>query len=284
MKKIICLLVLMFVLLPAFSLSQRKLAPSTRARAQNAKWERLAANLAALEAISKPVRAYYTNLVRTDFDNGIGADVLARLLPSYVKYLKQSMLQRYGVDISFAFSAKDEGSSWLPPQLAPYARALGMLTVIGTGYVLIDEFSEAYIVRDLQQSGFTHDQAVAAAEHITNEGHRAAASFLCSVPDCYFKDIAEFLIFLEAVRDAKDYDPADYDPNEGDIPNSMIPGAGRSFPDDGGGIQGRIIGRPGPGQGESSKPVVTFGPCWVYGPVGVDQFGNPILGWYQIPC
>jgi hypothetical protein len=185
----------------------------------------------------------------------------------------------------------------LPPELAPLGGVLFWGMTVISCYYLVDEVGERYIVYDLEHnSNFTHDQAVAAAEHITNEGAIEAGRFVdsfCAPAPCIYEGLAELANYIEAIFEAKDNTNA-YDPNEGDIPDDMLPGHPRRFRsvgDGGGSPGGFFIGRPGPGQGVATgsgngngNGDVTLGPCRVYGPVGFDAFGNPVWGWYEVPC
>jgi hypothetical protein len=293
MKKTLCLLVMMLVLLPSVAVSQNKI---NRSRFQHNRLLRLAAAFESFLDISSPLRKYLSDLYKTDFDNIANApDVLRSLMPKTVAYAQERMAAQYGIDISVLFSpAKSPGRKGvlpnkptLPPELARFAGVLGWGMTVVSCYWLVDEVGERYIIYDLEHnSNFTHDEAVAAAEHITAEGAEEAGRFVDSysiVPLPFWEHLAKLANFIEALIEASDNDPNAYDPNEGDIPDNMRGGPGRVFPNDGGMPGGHFIGTPGPGQGTGNGNV-TIGPCYIFGPIGVDALGNVIYGWYPSPC
>jgi hypothetical protein len=313
MRKMLCLLMIILILFSSVSLAQNKFAPDAPDRLRHIRYLRLAATFEAYLSISSPLRKYLSDLFKTDFDNIANApDVIKRLLPTFIGYVENTLRTKYGVDISDLFMMVKRPprkgipglpvKPTLPPELEPIAGALGWGLVIIGWYIIIDEAGERMIVTDLQDhSNFTHDQAIAAAEHITREGSIEAGQMIDQVNNLMgLPGVAEGLFtlanYIEEIYDAKDYDPADYDPNEGYIPDRMLPGPGHRRPirsvGDGGGVPGGgfFTGRPGPGQGvatgngNNGNGGVTIGPCSVFGPIDFDALGNPIWGWYTVPC
>lgn len=268
MKKLLCLFAMTFMLFSSVSFSQTKVERSTY---RSVRYRQLAKNFEIFLVISKPLRDYYAKLFKTNFDQlENAAEVFASLMPTYTAHIQEQVLKKYGVDISSIFT---KAGPELPPELARFGRVIRFGSLLLTGLILLDTGLEHLVVYDLtHNSNFTHAEAEAAAEYISDESALAAGRLVDELIDrpleAPYETLAKIANFLEELVESNDRSA--YNPNEGDLPGGIGGGGPRT---NDGGLGGNVIGGGGPTtRNRPSDPGCTYLARIVYLPDGTVEF------------
>lgn len=289
MRKTLCLLISLVIVSSSFMLHKSKADegdpdPAVELTSEvNQIWDELLPWLADMERIFN-IKLEKTTAYRT----------LQATMPKLTNAVEEATAKRWGIvvqEVGNGFSrviftgtsSKAEASRATENQIGGwygfgqiFGRFLGPLPAIWflvNMNLLGDDILEYYLI-DVQVNQFNINEED--AEH--NADYLTDKLRLVLDPVCWNNDICigSILNWLEKVKEHRHKGRED-----------ERNGRRRPLPVGGDDPYGNFIGTPGPGEGaatgKGSKPnVTTF--CWVYGPIGIAPNGEPVYGWYSIPC